>query len=157
MKHEYKASIIVRNITRITAIPIIVFGFYVILHGHLTPGGGFPGGAIVATLIALILVSFRREEVKGLHWEPFSILESLGLVAFAMLALIGIPNTFFHNFMANSNQLFGMAVPFGPNPGYLSTGGVIPLMNMAVGLEVFSALSLIVLVIFTHSKDDKND
>jgi len=157
MKDEYNASIIVKNIAYILAAPIVVFGLYVILHGHLTPGGGFPGGAILATLIALFLVSFGQKGAKDLRRSSFSVLETLGLVAFATLAFLGISATFFRNFMANSGQLFGRVVPFGPNPGYLNTGGTIPLMNLAVGLEVFSALSLIILIIFTNSAGGEDD
>lgn len=157
MDNEYKASVIVRNVAYILAAPLTVFGLYIILHGHLTPGGGFAGGAILATFIALFLVSFGRKGAESLHRDSFYVLESLGMTAFIALAFLGISNTFFHNFMVNSSQLFGRVISFGVNPGYLNTGGVIPLMNMAVGLEVFSAISLIVLIIFTNSREDKND
>jgi len=42
-------SKIVRTITNILYSSILIFGFYVIMHGHLTPGGGFQGGAVVAS------------------------------------------------------------------------------------------------------------
>ena len=145
-------SRIVKIVTCIVTIPVAIFGLYVILHGHLTPGGGFPGGAIIATLIALFLVAFGEESIsKGLYKESFSVLECLGITLFALLAFIGISKTFFHNFLANSNGIFGNIIPFGSNPGYLNTGGIIPLMNWAVGLEVLSALSLIILLMFIVS------
>ncbi|RKY40706.1 MAG: sodium:proton antiporter [Candidatus Makaraimicrobium thalassicum] len=157
MNNEYRASVVVRTVAYILAAPLIVFGLYVILHGHLTPGGGFAGGAIMATFIALFLVSFGRKGAGSLHRNLFSVLESLGLTVFVVLAFLGISNTFFYNFMVNSGHLFGRVISFGVNPGYLDTGGVIPLMNIAVGLEVFSAISLIVLEMFTYSREDKND
>jgi len=155
MKNEYKASLIVKNIAYLLAVPIIIFGFYIILHGHLTPGGGFPGGAVLASAVALFLVSFGSGEGKKIHDDFFSVLETIGLVSFVVLAFLGISATFFHNFMANSGQLFGNIVSFGVNSGYLNTGGVIPLMNMAVGLEVFAALSLIVVVIYAYGEKRK--
>ena len=51
-------SKIVRTITAI-AFPIsMIYGLYIIAHGHLTPGGGFQGGAVVASACAMILVAF---------------------------------------------------------------------------------------------------
>jgi len=159
MRNNDELSRIVRNVTCVLAVPVTVFGLYIILHGHLTPGGGFAGGAVMATFIALFLVSFRKEIIKKDMWTKlFPVSEILALLAFISLALLGISAAFFHNFLANSGLLFGMPVPFGVNPGYLGTGGIAPLMNLAVGLEVFSGLSLI-LFIMTYSKPDgdKND
>jgi len=150
-------SKIVKTISFIIAIPIIMFGLYVILHGHLTPGGGFPGGAIIATLVALFLVAFGRSTVKSSHKEFLSLLESLALVSFILLAFLGLSSTFFHNFLTNTANIFGKSISYGVNSGYLLTGGTIPLMNIAVGIEVFAALSLIVLIMYIGPAGGKND
>ncbi|PKP54943.1 sodium:proton antiporter, partial [Candidatus Atribacteria bacterium HGW-Atribacteria-1] len=50
-------SRIVRTVTNFVYGFIIIFGFYIIVHGHLTPGGGFQGGAVVGSAFALLLVS----------------------------------------------------------------------------------------------------
>lgn len=151
-------SRIVKNVTLVLAVPTIVFGLYVVLHGHLTPGGGFAGGAVMATFIALFLVSFRKEIGGRINASAFPICESLGLLAFTGLALLGISSTFFYNFLANSDFLFGTSVPFGANPGCLGTGGITPLMNIAVGLEVFSGLSLVIFTMTCSTlRGDKND
>jgi multisubunit Na+/H+ antiporter MnhB subunit len=144
-------SAIVKTVACLLVVPITVFGLYVILHGHLTPGGGFPGGAVMATMIALLLVAFGKEGSKRMKRKDLlSSAESLGLLAFAAMAFIGISVTFFSNFLANTGGMFGMFMPFGPNQGYLLSGGVIPIMNIAVGLEVFAALSAIVIIMFNH-------
>jgi len=146
-------SRIVKNAASVVAIPVTRFGSYIILHGHLTPGGGFAGGAIMATLMVLFLVAFG-EKFKN-NMTGFSITESLGLILFISLAFLGLSATFFHNFIANSGLFFGMSIPFGSNSGYLGTAGVIAPMNIAVGLEVFSALSVVVIVFyFSGDKDD---
>lgn len=127
---------------------ILIFGFYIILHGHLTPGGGFQGGAVVATGAALVIVAYSYEEVLHMIKKAGLMLqESTGLVMFAGVALIalGLGTTFFFNYLANSGLLFGMPVPFGPNPGELNTGGVLPLMNIAVGIEVWGGLAIVIL------------
>ena len=51
-------SKIVRTMSNITLPLILIFGFYVIAHGHLTPGGGFQGGAVVASGFAMILIAY---------------------------------------------------------------------------------------------------
>jgi len=146
MEKENEMSIVARITAAVVLIPVLIFGLYIVIHGHLTPGGGFPGGAVMATGVVMFLVVFGN--LKGINDQLFILLESIGLIGFALLAFLGLPKGFFNNFLANTNGIFGMSVGFGTNPGYLNTGGVIPLMNMAVGLEVFAALSLIVFIMF---------
>jgi energy-converting hydrogenase B subunit I len=150
-------SKIVRTISFAIAVPITTFGLYVILHGHLTPGGGFAGGAIIANLTALFLVAFGRNTVKNSYKEFLSLLESLALVSLILLAFFGLKSTFFYNFLANTGSIFGRAVSYGINSGYLSTAGIIPLMNTAVGIEVFSALSLIIIVMYSGPVGGENN
>lgn len=139
-------SRIVRTMTNLMFGFIMVYGFYVIAHGHISPGGGFQGGAIVASAFALLLVSYGTDEIQNyLAKDLLSILESTGLVLFITFGFLGIGTTFFYNFVSNSGGLFGSPSAIGINPGDLNTGGTITLMNMAVGLEVLAALGVIVL------------
>ena len=153
-------SRIVKTVTNFVYGFIIIFGFYVIVHGHLTPGGGFQGGAIAASAFALLLVSYGSLITKKfLKKEFLSIMESTGLTMFIVLAFLGLGITFFYNFLANTGGWFGNTPVIGPNSGDMNTGGVIPLMNIAVGLEVLSALGVIVLVMasgaeFTKKKEN---
>jgi multicomponent Na+:H+ antiporter subunit B len=127
---------------------VVIFGLYVIMHGHLTPGGGFQGGAVVATAVALVIVAYSYEEIQGMLSKfLLQLQESGGLLMFGGVALIalGLGTTYFFNFLANSGLLFGMSVPFGPNPGELNTAGVLPLMNIAVGIEVWGGLAIVIL------------
>ncbi len=139
-------SRIVRTMTTLIFGFIMVYGFYVIAHGHLSPGGGFQGGAIVASAFALLLVTYGTDQIqKFLSKDLLSILESTGLVLFITFAFLGLGTTFFYNFISNSGGLFGSPTAIGINPGDLNTGGTITLMNMAVGLEVLAALGVIIL------------
>lgn len=143
---------IVKIVSAIALNPIIIFGLYIISHGHLTPGGGFQGGVVIASMFVLILVAFR-DKIKLSH-KLFAFFESLGLIFFIVLAFFGIfKNTFFYNFLANSHKILGPTIKFGSNPGYLNSGGVIPLMNLAVGIEVVSALSIIAVLIINKKYD----
>ena len=141
---------IVRTVAMVFIIPAMVFGAYVVAHGHLSPGGGFQGGAIIATSVALLLVAFGEKTFKkAFSKRVLGFLEGIALVGFIGIAFLGLQSTFFRNFLANSGQLFGGIVPFGVNAGSLNTAGVIPLMNLFVGLEVASALTIILLVMYT--------
>ena len=138
-------SRIVRNVAALLFPVCLVFGFYVILHGHLTPGGGFQGGAVVATGAALLLVAglFPR----GAEGHGYHLCEALGLCLFLFLALGGLAHasgSFFHNWLANHGGFFGRPVaPLGGNPGDLRTSGTIAWMNIAVGIEVLGGITVI--------------
>jgi energy-converting hydrogenase B subunit I len=156
MKEEM--SLIVKTITRLIYGFIMVYGFYVIVHGHITPGGGFQGGAIVASAFALLVVTYGNQGIKSyLKEDSFSYIETSGLVLFIAFAFFGIGVTFFYNFLANSGGLFGNPAIIGVNPGDLNTGGTVPLMNMAVGLEVLAALTVIILTMSAGSEITKEE
>ena len=60
MKNQTGMTIIVKTVTRIILWIILVYGIYIILHGHLTPGGGFGGGVIIALAFLSILLAYGR-------------------------------------------------------------------------------------------------
>ncbi len=137
---------------------ILIFGFYIVAHGHLTPGGGFQGGAVIATGIALIAVAFNFSNVK--RWikkTHLTAAEGIGLLTFLITALIGIGTSFFYNWLANSGLIFGQRVSYGVNPGYLNTAGTLPVMNLAVGIEVFGGLGVIILYMLNYVKEVRSD
>jgi len=148
-------SVIVRTITRLTYVLTIVFGFYVIMHGHLTPGGGFQGGAVVASAFALFLVAFGTAGLKGrLNAHLLQSLEEIGALTFLALAFLGIGTAFFYNLLANSGTVFGVSVLPGPNPGLLNSGGTLPLMNWAVGLKVMTGIASILIAMLVGSRKE---
>lgn len=127
---------IVKTVARGMAGMIFLYGIYIVLHGHLTPGGGFAGGVMLAA--AFILVSLAKgapQAASEARKEHASAAESLGILTFWVLAMAGlIGGTFFvYNFVTKGR------------PFRLFSGGFIPLSNIAIGVEVGGAL----LVIFT--------
>lgn len=136
---------------------IFIFGFYVVVHGHLTPGGGFQGGAVIATGVALILVCFyyRESVTKYMSLTSFKVIEAAGLILFICTALSGIvlSSGFMFNWANANGGLFGHAVEFGINAGDMLTAGIIPVLNFAVGIEVFGALSVVLLCMFAGLKE----
>jgi multicomponent Na+:H+ antiporter subunit B len=120
--------------------PITILAAYVMTHGQLTPGGGFPGGVILMAAIALVfiggewLILVRVRKSAG--W--IELLESAGAAGFAMIGFGGLiaVGAFFENFL-----------PYGSS-GSLLSGGMIPLANIAVGLEVAGATLMVLYELF---------
>lgn len=141
----------------------LVYGLYIVLHGHLTPGGGFQGGAVMATGAALMMVSgaWGAAGREG-HFRRAEGLESLGLIGFIAVAFGGLlfGAAFFQNWLANTGtSFFGLAVAPGPNGGVMRTAGTLPLMNLAVGIEVFGGISVILCALqrtFHHADGDED-
>jgi len=142
---------IIKTTTKILAPLILVFGSYIVLHGHLTPGGGFQGGAVFASGLALLIVANKYETIRTLFGKvPLNVFESIGALGFLGMACLGFAGyTFFKNVIANSGfPIFGGKTPVGINPGYLNTGGTLSYMNVFVGMKVLAGLTSIVLIFF---------
>jgi multicomponent Na+:H+ antiporter subunit B len=136
----------------------MLYGFYIVAHGHLTPGGGFQGGAVIATATALLIVAHRFEDVRQrIRVGSMKVCESIGLLGFILAAgsAFFFGKAFFSNWLiGREGGLFATAVAFGANPGNLNTGGFLPIMNLAVGLEVLGALTVILLYMLAGAKGD---
>ncbi|MGM0510238.1 MAG: MnhB domain-containing protein [Thermoplasmatota archaeon] len=145
---KWRMSRVVRTVADVMVVPIVIYGIYLILHGHLTPGGGFQGGAVVASSVALLIVAYG---VMDRHKGTLSAMESTGLTMFILIAFMGLGSTMFYNFLAGEGGLFGGSVSDGINAGYINTGGTVTLMNLMVGIEVIAALSLILYTMAMHS------
>lgn len=142
-------SKIVRTVVSFIFPFSMIYGLYVIAHGHLTPGGGFQGGAIVASACAMILVAFGSQAImKKMKEKHLSVLESIGAISFIGLAFFGLlfGVAFFHNFLLGNQYLFGGIPEFGSTLANINTAGVIPLMNFAVGLKVIAGLFAIIFI-----------
>jgi multicomponent Na+:H+ antiporter subunit B len=125
---EYtESSIIVKTAVPLINIFIFVTGAVIILRGHLTPGGGFAGGAIVASGFILTLLAFR----KNIKTWPFSLFETLGGLGILAIGILGI--YFRSSFLANF-------LPTGRLGSFLSSGTVL-LLYILIGMKVLSEIS----------------
>ena len=98
-------SKIVRTITNIMFPLTMLFGLYVIAHGHLTPGGGFQGGAVVASACIMVLVAYSSQWIENkIQEKRLSTFESIGALGFIGVAFLGlfIGGVFFNNFLTFS-------------------------------------------------------
>ena len=148
-------SKMVRTVANQLIVFIVIFGLYVIVHGQVTPGGGFQGGAVIVSGVVMLLVAFNAKELKkSLRERSLSIMESSGALMFAALAFAGIGTAFFYNLLVGT-PIFGHVPPTGANPGDIWTGGVVPLMNLAVGIKVVAGLSAVVLAMALFSSGEE--
>lgn len=124
-------TLIVKTITRLTVGLILLYGIYIVLHGHVSPGGGFAGGVIIALSFIHLMLAFGREvALKKLSEVWASIIESLGAIMFLLIALLGfIGGYFFLNFFLHKGKPFD-----------LFSAGIIPLCNIAISLKVGAGL-----------------
>jgi energy-converting hydrogenase B subunit I len=135
----------------------LIFGLYVVLHGHLTPGGGFQGGAVMATGAALLIVSRSYAGIiQRIRKNAMKLCEAVGLLMFLVAGLSGllVGGSFLHNRLAGAGGLFGESVAYGANPGVLNTAGLIPILNIAVGIEVLGGLTVILLYMLSGVKEE---
>ena len=150
-------SNLVRSGANILMPFILVYGFYIVVHGHLTPGGGFQGGAVIATAVVLLMVAYSYENVRAsVSTHVLKNSETAGLLLFIGTALLALTAglAFFGNWLLDLGVIFGTPVAFGVNPGNLNTGGIIPVLNIAVGIEVLGAMGLLLLAMLGGLKGD---
>ena len=111
---------------------ILLFGAYIFTHGHLTPGGGFQGGAVVASAFLLVYLSSPGKRISE---SGASLTESVSGLVFVVIGLLGL-TAGTHYFLANF-------LPKG-DLNTLFSAGIIPVIYCAVGLKVGSELAGVV-------------
>ena len=128
-----KASLILSTGCKFLFPFILLFGAYIFIHGHLTPGGGFQGGAIIASAFLLMYLGCHNE--KRINETGIVISESLGGLVFVIIGLIGLAvgtHHFLNNFMPKGEF------------NTLLSAGIIPIIYIAIGFKVGSELSKII-------------
>ncbi|UCH14409.1 MAG: hypothetical protein JSV22_00215 [Bacteroidales bacterium] len=125
-------TLILKKINQLIVGLIFLYGIYIITHGHLTPGGCFAVGAVIAGAFFLLVLAYGSDILKlRKREEGSSVAESTGIFIFLVLAftaLIIVTRIFFTNYLPKGIT------------GELISSGVIPLYNIAVGIEVAAAL-----------------
>ncbi|MCX6817891.1 MAG: hypothetical protein NTU57_03460 [Candidatus Aenigmarchaeota archaeon] len=126
-------DVIIRTVIKGIAPFVILLGVAIMFHGHLTPGGSFPGGAMVASGFALIAVAFSADEAEGkISERAIHILEGLAVLVVAYVII-------FETFVRSYSGLFGL---FG-----LWSSVEIVTLNVAGGFMVMGALTLVVILL----------
>ena len=126
-KYSPKRDPIVKNVARFIVPFLLVFGIYLLLNGHLSPGGGFSAGAIMGAALILYSSAFGYKKISKVITEKFVkrvTLYSLLFYAFSKC----------YSFYTGANHI-PTGIPLGKVGAILSSGLILPL-NIAVGLVV---------------------
>lgn len=130
-------SEIVKEITKIVSPFILIFGISIVFYGHLTPGGGFPGGVIIAGAFLLQLLAYGKKKVlKKLSLIEADILHDIGAICFLGVALLGFIGGIFFLNIFDKGKLFS-----------LWSGGNLLFSNISIGVKIGTSLYLGILIL----------
>ena len=125
------ASEIVTTATQLLLPMVMLFGVYVFLNGHLSPGGGFQGGAIIASGTMFLLLALPESHISRMM---IAIIESLSGFSYVIVGVLGVIMA--GGFLDNRIMDLGTY-------GSLFSAGAIPLIYVFVGLKVGFELSAV--------------
>ena len=120
----------------------LLVGVDLVVHGAITPGGGFQGGVVLGTAVHLLYLAGRYRALERLRPVPlFDAGEALGTGTFVVLGLAGI---------AAGGAFLANVLPVGTF-GSLLSSGTVPLLSAAVGLEVGSGVVVLLTAFFEQA------
>lgn len=127
-------DLILKTVTKWLLPFIQLYGVYVVFHGHVSPGGGFSGGAILGASIILYTIVFGLDKgEKKLPHQISTLIESGGVAWYMIIGLIGLAVT--GSYLANQSAGFYLG-----EAGALISAGMIPIITLGVGLKVASTM-----------------
>ncbi len=126
-------SNIVRTTTKMVSPFLVTYSLYIMLYGHLTPGGGFQAGVILAVSVILLMTAHGSERMElRVNETWFKIIENMMAITILFMISFGlIFGAMFYNFLDKGT--FGLPL----------SGGIIPLFNIFVGLKVGAGFMVI--------------
>lgn len=137
-------TIIVKKTTQLIAGIVFLYGIYVIIHGHLTPGGGFAGGVILAGSFILLILAYGSDFLNLMKEESGATMyENLSILVVLLLALSGLllgTHVFFLNWLPKGTL------------GELVSAGMLPLYNIFIGIEVAASILTIFLALIIYKE-----
>ena len=130
-----RASLIVKTVCRMLVPFIQLFGLYVIMHGHSSPGGGFQGGVILASSFILLSIGYGIDEVKRrFSLSALTTLTSTGVFLYAAIGVVCL--------LLGANYLDYSVLPFAEprSVGMLGIEIGVGITVMAVMVSIFHDL-----------------
>ncbi len=122
---------IVKTVVRFAMGIIFMFGWYIILYGHLTPGGGFAGGVILACGYVILTLAFGKElGLRKMSDMAASVIDNTAALLFAVIPMVGLAFGWF----------FLNLFPYKGEPFHLFSAGTIPIYNIVIGFKVTASL-----------------
>lgn len=116
----------------------VTFGFYVVVHGQITPGGGFQGGAFLASVPLLVYLAGGPDVLYRI--VPRGLVAGAGAAGAALFAAVGLLG------IGAGGAYLQNVLPLGPETSSIVSGGIIPLLSLASGLEVGAGFALLIRV-----------
>ncbi|MBD3387805.1 MAG: hypothetical protein GF416_02040 [Candidatus Altiarchaeales archaeon] len=145
---ELRESLVLRTYAPLLASLVVVLGVFVTLGGHITPGGGFQGGSIIASGMLLTLVVCGRGAVKISH-PTLVKMEAAGVLLYLTLGILGLLSSGY--FLYNLGvDLYGIVSPDMASIFNYPDGvdaGIVPYLNIAVLIKVSAGLTTVMLVL----------
>jgi multicomponent Na+:H+ antiporter subunit B len=135
-------------ICRIAATVTLLFGLYMVLHGTVTPGGGFQGGVVCGSSLVLLYLGEGYQVWRRIVRGP--VLDALeGGGAFAFVAAAALPLLLGHAVLEN-------ILPYG-QPKDLFSGGLMVVANLAVGVSVSGSFGVLLLEFMEETRSPESD
>lgn len=138
-------TVIVKKTTQLIAGMVFLYGIYIVIHGHLTPGGGFAGGVVMAGSFILLILAFGSDFIHLTKEESGSTMyENLAILVVIFLAVSGLlfgARVFFLNWLPKGTA------------GQLISAGILPLYNIFIGIEVASSILTIFLALIIFKEE----
>lgn len=140
-------TLIVKTIARLLAPLMLLVGLYIVVHGHLTPGGGFQGGVMLASTLVLLLLAFGLNFIESkLGFKQTEMLKGFSTGMIVVVALVGL---IFGTWLFKNVGVYWYGVP-----GEVFSAGSLILYNIWEGTHVAVAF-LIVFYCLTKRGDEK--
>lgn len=153
-------SQILKLITLPISIILICLGIMTILGGHITPGGGFQGGAMIASgvILSVLVYGLGNSPLEFSH-TYIDIFESIGALGFIALGLVGLfaGGFFLYNVGADIFNIVPASIQNIFHYPDVTNAGIIPYLNIFVGLKVFVGLSAIIIAFAGFKKFIEED
>ena len=143
-----QGSMILKIISLPISIILICLGIMTVLGGHITPGGGFQGGAMIASgiILSIIVYGLGNSPLELSH-TYIEVLESVGALGFIIFGLIGlfVGGFYLYNVGADVLNIVPQSIQSIFHYPDVTNAGIIPYLNIFVGLKVFVGLASIVI------------
>ncbi len=142
-------TLIVKTITRISVWIIMLYGIYIIFHGHLSPGGGFAGGVIIALALLNVLLAYGKNFT--FQWIKINFIHRIESLCASLFVIMGIFGMFTMGYFLGNFLYKGKLFDL------ISAGTILPL-NIIIGVKVGTSLFIVILFLseFRIEKGEKS-
>ena len=131
--------VVIRTITRVLVPFIQLFGLYIIVHGPVSPGGGFQGGVVVGSSMILVALAYGLDKAETMaNHSNRIIMDCVGSLVYAGIGLIGI-------------AAGGMFLQYGIIPLPFPPARINSLMIFLIGSAIGVHIMALVLSLFLHT------